>query len=126
MAGGDPFPAEVRRFVGRHINSVEQLELLLLLRRRAGVTITPEAASRELRTAPGSAAARLEELTRAGLLRREGDAYVYAQSRELDRLLQAVESAYASYRTRFISMIFDKPAGQLRDFADAFRLRKDG
>lgn len=125
MAGGDPFPADVRRFVDRHINSVEQLELLLLLRRRAGETITPDAASRELRTAPRSAAVRLEELARAKLLRRDGDGYAYAQSSDLDRLLQAVETAYSSYRTRFISMIFDKPSGQLRDFADAFRLRGD-
>lgn len=125
MAGGDPFSTDVRRFVDRHINSVEQLELLLLLRRRAGQTFTPDAASRELRTAPASAAARLDELARAKLLRRDGDAYVYAQSNELDRVLQAVESAYGSYRTRFISMIFEKPAGPLRDFADSFRLRRD-
>jgi hypothetical protein len=124
MAGDDPFSADVRRFVDRFINSVEQLELLLLLRQRRGVALTPEAASRELRTAPASAAARLGELADKRILQREGEGFAYAPDADLDRVVQAVESAYASYRTRFISMIFEKPSGQLRDFADSFRLRR--
>lgn len=121
---GDPIPPDVRRFVHRHITSVEQLELLLLLRRTPGRAWTPVTASRELRTAAGSAEMRLSELARAKLIDKSADGFVYRPSREHDRLIDTVASCYASYRTRFVSLIFERPARELEDFADSFRLRR--
>jgi DNA-binding IclR family transcriptional regulator len=125
LAGGNPIPDDVRRFVDRFITSVEQLELLLLLRKSPERVWSADAASRELRTAPASAESRLADLAKAKLVVREGDGYTYRPEPATDRLVDGLAAAYASYRTRLISMIFEKPSEQLRDFADAFRLRGD-
>ena len=107
----DPIPANVRRFVHRYISSVEQLELLLLLRRERERVWTPPAASRELRTAPGSAETRLAELARSRLIERRDDGFRYGSRNEHDTVVDAVAACYASYRARFVSLIFERAAG---------------
>ena len=110
-----------------HISSIEQLEVLLLLRREAGRAWSGDAVARELRINPESARARLEDLDARGLLAREGpDEYRYSpRTGELDRAVAATARAYADLRVTVINHIFSKPVDKIRTFADAFKLKGD-
>lgn len=123
MTGSD-LPEEVRAFVARTITSVEQLEVLFLLRARRELW-TPEQVSAELRTAPASAAARLADLERQSLVCTDGCNYWYEPPAPVGAVVDAVAAAYATHRYRIIELIFAKPIDNIRVFASAFRLRKD-
>jgi hypothetical protein len=121
----DPIPPKIKRFIDANISSVEQLELLLLLRRTKTRAWTAESASLELRTSPQSIATRISELAAQSLVRIEGAEFQYSASSSADGTIGELERVYATYRTRVITMIFDKPPRQIRDLADAFRLRRN-
>lgn len=123
-------PEAVRRFIADHIDSVEQLEILLLLHHHhQGRTWTAEAVARELRIASVSAGERLEDLVQDSLLTRVGGdpmEYRYAPgSAMLDEAVKGLATAYAERRVTVINLIFSKPVDRIRTFADAFRLRRD-
>lgn len=120
----------MRRLIADSIDSVEELEILLLLLQNPERTWTAESAARELRISPLSAGDRLEELTREALLARvKGgeEAYRYAPgSPALDEAVRGLATAYTERRVTVINLIFSKPVDKIRTFADAFRLRKKG
>jgi hypothetical protein len=122
-------PEAVRRFIVDHIDSVEQLEILLLLYQQQGRTWSAEAVARELRIAAISAGERLEDLVRTGLLAREdGDPVEYRYTpgnSTLDAAVGGLATAYSERRVTVINLIFSKPVDRIRTFADAFRLRRD-
>lgn len=117
-------PRAVTRFLSEHINSVEQLEILLLLRTGDRAWTAGEIA-RELSTSPSSAEVRLEDLARAQLVVRDGDAYRCRVREDLRPVLEQVAESYAKLRVRVISQIFAQPSEGVRSFSDAFRLRED-
>lgn len=50
-----------------------------------------------------------------------------ADDRNLEQAVRVLERLYTTHRVKIISRIFSKPSDSVRDFADAFRLRrKDG
>lgn len=115
-------PADVRRLVGEHIDSAEQLEILLLLRERADRSWSAAEVRAELHTGPESTGERLERLARSGLVRRDGpqERYRWLPSPLVDRLAET----YAKRRVAVIELIFAKPADSLTTFADAFKFRR--
>jgi DNA-binding Lrp family transcriptional regulator len=123
------FPEEVRQFIAHHIDSVEQLEILLLLHRQPRRTWNSEALARELRIAPESARERLEDMVHDGLLLRQGvspEEYRYGpESMKLDDAVRGLAAEYARRRVTVISLIYSKPIDRIRIFADAFRIRQD-
>jgi hypothetical protein len=125
--GEDDIAPEVRTFLASHIESVLQLEVLLLMRSRAGETWTAESVSREFRIDPTWTEQQLANLAALGALAREaGGAYRYGPASEsLERVISATADAYGTHRVTLIGLIFSKPPSPLRSFADAFRLRKD-
>lgn len=120
---------EVVALLSNHITSVEELEILLLLRRSADRAWDAAAVAEELRTSESSAAKRLGDLAMGGLIEEVGDgerSFRYAPAspwkrRAVDRLAEL----YAEAPFRVIDMIFAKPIANLRVYADAFRYRKD-
>jgi hypothetical protein len=120
---------ELLAFIRQHIHSVEQLEMLLLVRREKG-DWTPEKVSEEMRTALPSAFDRLADLEQRGLLvshrNGTGPAYRYApKSGELEQIVSSLADAYAERKYTIIDLIFSKPIDKIRVFANAFRLRRD-
>jgi hypothetical protein len=119
----------VREFIIEHIDSVEQVEILLLLRQKTGRTWTAESMARELRIAVSSAATRLADLKKLGLvLLVEGTPgeYRYApRTPALDETVRGLSEAYSERRVTVINLIFSKPIDKIRTFADAFRLRRE-
>jgi hypothetical protein len=123
------FPENIRRFLTDHINSVEQLEVLFLLRKAADREWTAAAVSQALYTPPDSAARRLADLRSLGLLTAtEGPdpAYRYQPATEgLAQLADQLAQVYEERRVTVISLIYSKPHANVQAFADAFRLRKE-
>lgn len=120
-------PPRVQRFISTHIDSIEKLEVLLLLRTQAEREWTAREVSLELRIAEMSAAARLADLSSRRLVMPLGDGkYRYGPASAEDA--QDVTDLAATYSTRrvsVISFIFSKPLEKVRGFADAFRLKRD-
>jgi hypothetical protein len=122
-------PDEVARFVTKHIDSVEQLEVLLLLSGSSDRQWSAAGVAQELRIAPESAAYRLTDLAARGLLETDGGTeplYRYRpRSGVADQAVSGLAQAYRERRVSIINLIFSKPLDKIQTFADAFKLRKD-
>jgi hypothetical protein len=122
----------VKAFVHKYIQSVEHLEVLLLLYRAPEKTWTAQSVARELRADGSSIKNRLSDHTKAGLLdelQNEGSAEYFYRFRSYDpdvnEIVSQLGAAYRERRFRIIDAIFSKPNDKLRLFADAFKYRKD-
>ncbi len=127
MAPSDLHPS-VRRFLSEYVNSVEQLETLLLMRASPDRAWDAEAINHELRTSLASAAERLRELEERRLIVADSSLplrYRYQPSDPRTRgIIDLVANAYRERRVMVISFIFSKPQDAILKFADAFRLGK--
>jgi hypothetical protein len=128
----DKIPADVKRLIHNHINSVEQLEVFLLLREQSDREWNAVEVSRELRIQPESAATRLAALTEGRLLASTGGAdktalcYRYQPATsDLERAASGLSAAYKERRYSVIDLIFSKPTDNIRTFSDAFRIRRE-
>lgn len=123
-----PLPTEVKQLIEAYIDSVEQLEILLLLHSAPNVEWSARRVSEELRTHELSAANRLANLAAHGLLATTGASpilYRYSPSSEsLGKTISTLATLYVQFRFRIIEAIFGKPNEYVRVYADAFRIRK--
>jgi len=121
-------PPRVQRFISTHIDSIEKLEVLLLMRSRAEREWSARDVSQELRITEASATARLQDLTAHRLLVERGNPPSYrfspASADDAQDVAQLQET-YSTRRVSVISFIFSKPLDRVRGFADAFRLKRD-
>jgi hypothetical protein len=121
-------PANVRELILQHIDSVEQLEVLLLLHDHGDRDWSAEDVSGELRTNTQSTAMRLADLTARGLVA-EGatrDVYRYSpRTHDVNAAVEGLAREYSVRRVSVITLIFAKPLDRIRSFADAFRFRRD-
>jgi hypothetical protein len=132
MAGCD-LPIEIQTFVVDHLDSIEQVEVLLLLRERRERAWTPSELSRELRSAPESVAKRLRGLLDKKLVtlyseKGPGGELLYSYqppSEKADHLVGELAEQYRTRRFSVINLILSKPADAIRTFADAFKIKKD-
>jgi hypothetical protein len=116
----------VHRFLYHNIDSVEQLEVLLLLRRVPDRGWTADEVARELYSHPSSVLHRMTSLAGRGLLRElEPACFRYApRSAELHQTVNEVAEAYRERRVAVITLIASKPMENVRAFSDAFRFRR--
>lgn len=109
-----------------HIDSVEQLEVLLLLQRSA-VDWTSHAVAAELRIDPASAQRRLEALATASFAEADGASFRYRRGGPYDAAVRQLARVYTERRVSVITLIFTKPVrpenDPVRALAEAFRLR---
>ena len=120
------FPTDVRQFIGQNIESLAQLESLLLLRRDAQQTWSSAALAKILYITPEMAAILLLDLARRGFATSVGDGYRYqVKSEDVDRAIGQLARLYEDRRVAVISAIYSKPLDKVQTFADAFRLRKE-
>lgn len=122
-------PQKVEAFVLGNINSIEQLEVLLLLRKDPDREWDADQVSSALRTNPASAAGRLSDLRSRKLLSKRRDAgqlyYRYSPEAEIGLLVDEVAKFYTTHRHMIIELIYSRPAETIRILADAFRIWKD-
>ncbi|MFP2903920.1 hypothetical protein ACLESD_02365 [Pyxidicoccus sp. 3LFB2] len=118
----------VQGFLMAHIDSIEKLEVLLLLRARTEREWTAAEVALELRINEDSATARLNDLTASGLLigdagRPERFRYSPVSSEDV-RAIAELATVYAARRVSVITFIFSKPQTRVQGFADAFLLKR--
>jgi hypothetical protein len=120
-------PRHVEQFIAEHLNSVEQLEVLLLLHDRPSEEWTAATVARQLYIDPTSAGRRLADWHARGLLsvsEAADPAYRFApRSNELRQAARDLASTYAERRVTVTNLIFSKPTDHISVFADAFRIR---
>lgn len=117
---------ELRRFIGQHLDSVESIEILLLLRRSPDTYWAAEATAGQLSIRLPNAAAKLDALSRSGLLAMGGQtgAYRYApRTEELRSAVDLLADAYANRPVSIINTIYSGNREKLRAFSDAFRMK---
>ena len=119
-------PEEVRNFLLQCIDSVEQLEVLLLLHRTPEQAWNPETVAQALYSNAGSIQRRLAGLHANGLLASTASSsYRYQpKTSALDATVRLLADTYRERRVAVITVIASKPMENVRAFSDAFRLRK--
>lgn len=120
----DLIPSDVLEFLLVHIDSIAELEALLLLQRNAGQGWTAAAMSKRLYISEQVCAKVLSHLEADGLCACVEGLYRYALSdtpkgETIDRLAHT----YAHYLVPVTNVIHDKPA-RIQKLADAFRFWK--
>jgi DNA-binding IclR family transcriptional regulator len=123
-----PLAREVDQFILQEMDTVPHLEALLLLWNSRPKEWTVEEMARALYVPPGTAHSILQRLTRRGLLtgRENPESYRYESlSNKRDCLIEAVEVAYRRDLVRISRMIHAAAAPAIRDFAEAFRFKKE-
>jgi hypothetical protein len=102
----------VKALVGEHIISVEQLEILLLLRQHLGREWTPAQVNDQLRSSVGSVAERLADLESRRFLRHEAGRYQYDSTNSHDAAVAELAIAHAERRFSVIELIYSMAAGE--------------
>ena len=121
----DVIPPEVRDFIIRHIDSVSQLEALLILHAHPEERWEVGRLANRVYTSDRELGAVLERFAADGFLTREDDLYRYGvNDPPIDRIIAELARCYASHLILVTNMIHSKPRG-MRSFSDAFKLRKD-
>jgi hypothetical protein len=112
-------------FIRQNLQSIDQLETLLLLCKNRGRSWTPEEVKNELRTSIEGAKKSLGHLTRMGLIAPQPDeTYSYLpRSPELDNTVTELSQAYNERRVSVINAIY-ATSDPIQALSDAFRLRQ--
>jgi predicted transcriptional regulator len=120
---------QVDRFIIEQIDSVPQLEALLLLFNTQPKAWSTEEMASSLYVREDAAEKILDSLLQRNLITRDSkgpDVYFYsAVDEDRNRLLEVVDAIYRKEVVRLSSMIHSKGSAGVRDFARAFRIKKD-
>jgi hypothetical protein len=127
MPESPELPQTVRQFVLRHLDSVAELEALLLIRSEEGRPWGAPALAARLYIDERAADHVLTALHRRGLVATADDeGYRYAPGSDTLRAgVDELAQSYPRFLIPITQLIHSKPQSALREFADAFRLRGD-
>ena len=121
----DLIPPDVREFIIRHIDTVSELEALLILRENPGESWETGRIAARVYTSEREIGQVLERFAAEGFLERNGERYRYhCKDPAVDRTIADLARSYASHLIPVTNMIHSKPRS-IRSFSDAFKLRKD-
>ncbi|HYJ17186.1 MAG TPA: hypothetical protein VE170_16965 [Candidatus Limnocylindria bacterium] len=122
-------PEEVKQFIFEKIDSVAEMEALLLLRSNPEASWSIASLAKRLYIDEGQTAKIVDHLCREGLLTissNEQASYRYEpKSVELQNSVDRVAEMYTKHLVPISTLIHSKPRVRAQEFADAFRLRKD-
>lgn len=129
MPAGGPNRQQVDRFIVDEIDSVPQLEALLLFWNNRPKVWSCESMARALYVSPVVSADILRHLVQRRLIAEvegsDGEFALIAESDEKELLLASVDAIYRRELVRISNMIHNKASRAVRDFANAFRLKKE-
>lgn len=120
-------PPEVLDLIARQVESMEQLETLLLLHGEPGRSFTAAEIAERLKLEP-TASARTAELLEGRRLLERGEtagSWRYAATTPHHAAVESLAHAYRTRPVTLIKAVYERPAGALRSFAEAFRIRSD-
>jgi hypothetical protein len=123
------FSHELRQFVEYNIESVPQLEALLLLRKEPDRAWSAIDIAKALYIQEEASTALLVDFVRrefANYSTSDATKIIYrARDQTTDRLIDELQAAYQDRRVAVISLIYSKPLNKVQTFADAFRFGKE-
>ena len=123
---GEDLPESVKRLIAESIDSIPELEAILLMREDRGHQWTAAEAGQRLYVSTTVAGHILRVLAGRGFLSRKGENFRYEPaSPELDGVVAALAACYSRALVDVTTLIHSKPSASVRQFADAFRLRRD-
>jgi hypothetical protein len=129
MAANPDAGSEVYEFIRERIESVPHLEALLLLWNSRPQPWSLENLTKRLYIAEDRVHAVLDDLIRDGLIAivpGVPESYGYNSiSIDQDQLLAAVDATYRREVVRIATLIHSRPPSSVRNFAKAFRFKKD-
>lgn len=129
MSAGVPDRQQIDRFIVDEIDSVPQLEALLLFWINRPQTWSCESLAKALYVTPEVSRDILAHFAQRHLIAEiegnRGEFALNADSEEKERLLASLDSIYRRELVRISNMIHTKASRGVRDFADAFRLKKE-
>ncbi len=120
----DVIPDDVRDFILRHIDSVAQLEALLLLRANNNESWDAARSAARLYTGEEEIKKVLTQLCADGLLSHRDGVYRYECPPEVQAAVDRLAEAYRRHLIPVTNVIHTKPR-RIREFANAFKFRKD-
>jgi len=119
-------PAPIVDFISLHIQSVEQLEVLVLLHRDPQSLWTAKRAYDVVLSALPSVQRWLDDLTRRGLIQKSADGVERYQASPDETVRSQVAQLAECYRNtpvRVIEAIYRRESSAVQSFADAFKLK---
>jgi hypothetical protein len=129
MKDKDPISGELRKFISRHISSIEQLEILLHLFRNRDKSLSLEDITAALKSSSSSVASRTGSLVQSGLVKKESRPELFlrydASPRHGHELVERLAEAYSTYRLRIIDLIYQPRSNVVQSIADAFKLKSE-
>jgi hypothetical protein len=115
-------PNNVRQLIVRHIDSIQQVEILAFLREHPEREWTSAEICRSLHIAPESCGRWLELFAKARLVDATETGFKHSSSTSgADELVEC----YSRRRLAVIDSIYNKPSSAIQSFSDAFRVRKE-
>jgi hypothetical protein len=118
-------PAELREFLQKHIDSIAQLEAVLLLRNEPRVVWDAQSVAKRLYVGEGEALGALTHLAAQGLLLHDRGQYKFApQQQDLQQGTAVLADYYRRHLIPITNLIHAKPR-RIQQFADAFKVKKD-
>lgn len=123
----DPITDELKKFVCECIDSIERLEVLILLQKDPSKSWTAESTNQELRSNIKWVQSHLEVLTKFKILKCEDKInYIYAPSTpQLASLCERLTQLYKERRVMVINLIYNQSAERIKGLADAFKIRRE-
>lgn len=116
----------VRTLIRRHVHSVGELELLVMLHAERDRAWRVEEICEALGCPSTWAVAQLEAMARAGLLERtDGNWRFSPVTAELEQASAALQEAYRLQSRDVVRFVFSTPGRELQEFSDAFRVRRE-
>jgi len=116
---------EVDDFILNEIDTVPHLEALLLLWNNRSQAWSFEAMADSLYLPTEATRLIIADLEKRGFVVLTDNRHFLYRSTDRDRLVELVEKTYRREIVRISNMIHSKPAASLREFARAFRLKRD-
>ena len=126
----EPFPHDIKTFLDGNIESIDQLEILRLLGENPERSWDVDSLASEVQTDPATVAAHLTAMSGRGLITVEirGTEVLgrYGPAPALAELVARLLQLYKERPVTMIKMVYDRAKDPLRNFAEAFRIRKEG
>jgi hypothetical protein len=125
----DVIPQDVQQFVLQNIDSIAQLEGLLLLRSDPAKAWSAADLAQRLYIGEPETAQLLAQLLARELLAVTGSTplvYSYRpKTADLEQMVDRLAKVYAKYLVPVTHLVHSKPRSRIQEFSDAFWIRKD-
>ena len=126
---GELIPADVQQFILKRIDSIAQLEALLLLSGHAHVAWTADTVARRLYITEQETVFLMARMQEQGLVAVDANqppTYRYEPSSpDLDVIVKRVIESYVKHLVPVTNLVHEKARARIQQFADAFKFRKE-